>query len=718
MAVAPGMRVLDLLNRFTKNLDQATSGTRHNPTTIDDDDDMMNAESEDGHSFDAEEHDLDEEEEQDHFDTDEDAWSPKPVKSQWQSAANLSLGGSNSGSALNSRIRQDLRAAKEAEFRVSHIGHLLNGGRGAYVMISIRIAKLAIPEEALDAWHLEPSQYFILLIHFTAGYKPLDRLGEREDRSVQFKVGVNKKHKLTLNDAIAAFATRNTESVSVSRTGLQRMFIGSSLEELLNDRLVPILGFRTAMSLPWDGATRFYADHQGRNLEDNCPDDSCWNEEEIGEGFGAEDHLKSKSKNKSFPLLAMQLTLRHFIRCTEFCLVCHRRVNADFEALKPYVCSRDICLYQYMSLGFGPSIEHEIITQPLVVDLLVSFCYSSACAGRMKYLPIGMALMVPLMPAVPEHSAMSQGPLSRVSNPAPALPQSGKGQPPSALGTKAQVLKPYRARLDKRKMELIFEPGKKAPLQLGSWISMELSGPGNGVSHCRVREIMYPTVRISAPVTPKAIESIPSQATTSTSISHKGLSAVPSGSTPKPITPAATPPPVASTDSSLPYQEVQFSIYEQNFDDLSDANKQRSICMLLDTLPSVSDMKDFLHKSGGQEISLRHWCDRISDAALGILRWIIASNRSCIVQVDSIDGGTKKSEERVSGMPNWMQFRFAQGAPDKEERFVRSIRQTTPGMKYPTLFAWHGSPLPNWHGIVREGLHFQRTDHGDSPTNP
>ena len=58
----------------------------------------------------------------------------------------------------------------------------------------------------------------------------------------------------------------------------------------------------------------------------------------------------------------------------------------EFEALKPYVCSKPLCLYQYMSLGFGPSVEHEIATQPYVVDLLVSFAYTSAYV-RQECLP-------------------------------------------------------------------------------------------------------------------------------------------------------------------------------------------------------------------------------------------------------------------------------------------------------------------------------------------
>jgi ubiquitin-conjugating enzyme E2 Q len=53
-------------------------------------------------------------------------------------------------------------------------------------------------------------------------------------------------------------------------------------------------------------------------------------------------------------------------------------------------------------------------------------------------------------------------------------------------------------------------------------------------------------------------------------------------------------------------------------------------------------------------------------------------------------------------------------ACDKERRFIHAVRATTNRLhlKFPTLFAWHGSPLHNWHSIIREGLHFNETHHG------
>lgn len=84
------------------------------------------------------------------------------------------------------------------------------------------------------------------------------------------------------------------------------------------------------------------------------------------------------------------------------------------------------------------------------------------------------------------------------------------------------------------------------------------------------------------------------------------------------------------------------------------------------------------------------------------------------MQVDDESSTGTKACERLYGMPGWTQFRFAMGAPDKERRFVQSVRETAlrKKLKHETLFAWHGSPLQNWHSIIREGLHFKDTAHG------
>jgi ubiquitin-conjugating enzyme E2 Q len=154
------------------------------------------------------------------------------------------------------------------------------------------------------------------------------------------------------------------------------------------------------MKIGWDGAKRYLNDRQGRLgdhkavLSDEYKDESTPNTS-LPPIVDADHITESADKTLSFPLIAAQFAMRYLLRCTEFCLVCHDKIEGGFEALKPYVCSNPLCLYQYMSLGFGPSVEHEIIAQPYVVDLLVSFCYTAALSRRLREYPTGMSLLVP-----------------------------------------------------------------------------------------------------------------------------------------------------------------------------------------------------------------------------------------------------------------------------------------------------------------------------------
>ena len=166
---------------------------------------------------------------------------------------------------------------------------------------------------------------------------------------------------------------------------------------------------------------------------------------------------------------------------------------------------------------------------------------------------------------------------------------------------------------------------------------------------------------------------------------------------------------------------VDCFLYSHAFDGLSESQKHHAIVTVLETLPSVLDMQKFLkNEERGKDPNLKSWRSGISESALNILRWIIASNRSCIMQDEQLEKGARSlsssqsRDDRVGGMDSWMQFRFAQGAPDKEQRFIDCVKQQNDASskKYPTLFAWHGSPLANWHSIIRQGLRFDEALHG------
>ncbi|KAK5134545.1 hypothetical protein LTR08_006330 [Meristemomyces frigidus] len=613
--------------------------------------------------------------------------------------------------AFRSRIRSDLLGAKSAGFRIGHLGGLMDG-YNAFVTVSIRMSKLGISEEAMQAWQVTPTDYLILIIQYPNGYKSNEELqgfdSLRVASNVGFSVCASKRYKPTLEEAIktSAMARKREQRVSiltsdipgpegfVDEDALRETFISVPLNSLLQERLVPIIRYRSA-GMDWRGAEEWYSDvvSKGAGPADSIPDHFFEPEllrDNLPDIVNADQYTAKGVVQYSFPLLAMQFLLRHFVRCTDYCLVCHRQLKTDLEAIKPYVCDQSLCLYQYMTLGFGPSIEHEILAQPYVVDLLVSFCYSSASGKRLKEFPDGLALMVP--PVNPSQDSFVDPYAARHHGRTVAVPEKKEVNKQSESD-----LPVHEVGFDRDRLEILFMAKTVAsPVRRGDWIVLKTKGTLEGSElHCRVREATYfPSIKVDEPVLVRQSTTV--QQTTP----QPANQTLPPGEFRK-ITPATTP----------KWVDASFQVYEQDFEQLDRNAKCIAICKLLDTLPNVKLMQDFLAKN--RPADLKNWVERISPAALSLLRWIIASNRACIMQVDG-DSSSSQPQERLYGMKGYMQFRFAMGAPDKEQRFITEVRNTTERLKlkHPTIFAFHGSPLQNWHTIIREGLHFKNTDHG------
>jgi ubiquitin-conjugating enzyme E2 Q len=602
--------------------------------------------------------------------------------------------------SLDKRIKADLRAVKEAGFKVGILSGMRGDSHCSMLSISIQVSRLGLSDEAIQAWDLQTHQYIVLLIRYAKSYKTMETIRNLPARSedVEFRIGVSDYYKPTMQATIAAFTNITTEQYGNTRengkpAGFNSLFISSSHNALMKDEFISLLKTRIDLNVGWDTARLFFSDMVGRLGAESAKTFDVAHEEENTSTskfppFLCADHIvDAKSTNLSFPLIAMQFAMRHVIRCTEFCLVCHSKVEQGFEALKPYVCSKGLCLYQYMSLGFGPSIEHEILTQPYVVDLLVSFCYAGAKAQRLREYPTGMSLAIP--PAkdassIPNHNNMGFNQKSIIET------EPGLSREPQ---TSIEV------RYDSEKQEIILEQENAPSLRRGDWII--LRGPGRVSVHHRIEEVMYPTIKLSTSgISPSSTLSVQEDDLYNHSITG--------------LTPATTPPPnIISKREML--------LYNQNFDDLTEPEKCATIIMLLETIPSIKELQIYLKQQRQvAEASLRQWLDRISPAALGLLRWIVASNRSCIVQIDRCPGqevadvGKIRFDQKVSNMEGWVQFRFAQGSPDKEQRFHKALQEVQQRLNkpHPTIFAWHGSSLANWHSIIRTGLDFKEIQCG------
>ncbi|KDQ20057.1 hypothetical protein BOTBODRAFT_152662 [Botryobasidium botryosum FD-172 SS1] len=294
----------------------------------------------------------------------------------------------------------------------------------------------------------------------------------------------------------------------------------------------------------------------------------------------------------NMPLTAFCYLIRRLTLCTRYCTVCHNPIDLEYEVLRPYVCSSNLCAYQYYVMGWGPSLEYEILHNTSVVDLLLSLTYTAARENQLSDpLPIGLGLQVP---------------------------------PPDSARM-AQIQKLQAA------PRLALVPGYAAP-----------------------------------PAPP---------------VNHKA------------------------------------GIVDEHrlceFDKLDIWQMRVVIGDLISLLPSVNNMKRHLTTKtqlGKIKPALYDMDPTIPKAAWLLLRWCIAS---CTADLEEL----VQEEDLVQNVdPVIRQFRFSVGAPDAEAKFKAAVEE---GKKtdancntYPILYAFHGSPLKNWHSIIRHGLWYKEVAHG------
>lgn len=595
------------------------------------------------------------------------------------------------------QLREDLRAADEHGFRVG-----VNGDHKSaspiYVSVSCHVSKLGLSDEALQSWALKPSDYLVLLIYYHDGYRRVNPGGNpfaasaSNRKKMSFRVAISRRYKAVSADDARSFFNGET------CPDLHDPFISRPLNALFNERFLAILHARCSFGLSWTGAEHFFEDLQGSSQQAMVPDNRHMvGDDSVREGFLGKmtrDTLPTADKTKplAIPLLAGQFLIRHFVGCTWFCLVCHCKIRERFEAVKPYVCEKPLCLYQYMELGLGPSIDHEVKTQPLVVDLLISFCYAGALYHGIREYP----KLNWLVPDPNDFCRQCNPPdlSSKLLRPPPrgALAL-GAWQPKNSQIHPDRDIVGVRATLDLSHMHLTaHDRNAFSSLKVGDW--MVVRRDTQLLWHCRVIEVSSASSAVKLSKTPLI------------AWEHAARKrSCPTG--------------LAETIGSQDRLEVVVSFYNTRFDLLSDEQKAYTLCTLLNALPKVGEMRRYLMQSSGH--SLDKWHDRLSPAHKGLLRWIIASNRSCILQVDEVRQlsdqnadllqlSVRKGEERIGGLNDWLQFRFAMGSPDKEARFCDSLKYGNP--QFPSLFAWHGSPFKNWHSIIRHGLNYETRMHG------
>jgi ubiquitin-conjugating enzyme E2 Q len=342
--LSAGMTILDLVSAISKKLRKLlATGSQDDPLDLGDASDAAS---------DVEMTD----DESEHYSSDDD-WGVDPSSGGRAISTTIKLTPRDAAN-INRRIRADLRAVKLAGFRIGILNGLKADSVSSMLSISVQVAKLGLSDEAIQAWDLEPQQYIVLLIRYTNGYKDFDTIMKEAAKSadVEFRIGFSNKYKPTHLEAVAAFtdlardanntseeSNNGSEEHEKKAAGFSSLFISSSLNEFINQQFISLVKIRDSLGVNWLGAKAWFNQKQSRVdvqsaelpeeyyvkdvLQSTLPD------------MLAKDHMDDEQATQiSFPLIAAQFSLRYLVRCTEYCLVCHDKIEEQFDALKPYVC--------------------------------------------------------------------------------------------------------------------------------------------------------------------------------------------------------------------------------------------------------------------------------------------------------------------------------------------------------------------------------------------
>ncbi|RGP72709.1 hypothetical protein FLONG3_6717 [Fusarium longipes] len=591
----------------------------------------------------------------------------------------------STSTASMSRLKRHLREARREGFHV----WVPPEGRGHDAFhifsLSIHASLLSVPEDALGAWGLKSSEYVVMLFRLPSGYPSLSTFFQLpyDQATVQFSVGKCVNPNPSYASAARVFehgsqeileeATQNGEEPA---SPFLSLYMSLSLDTLLNKEFPHLLQLRQSEEISWDQAQELHVklgrgNHQPSHAPQSANADLSQGQDKGSDRFELEflqrDYVPKDAEDLNLILYAMQFGLQRLVKCTKYCLVCHQRIEGGVKAIKPFVCKDPLCLFQYLSLGFCQSIEYEITNNPNIVDLLVSFFYAAASNNLLREFPKGLGLKCALSGFIPSDSRPITADVCFQSN-------------------SLRFTSPDYAQYSSIK------EGKCITLLLvNPFLTPQLPFmQGNIIKHiCVIDSCIFTDFTFKIISTRTAIR-FPTQPDNR---------------------------PFEATDPKPAWEKVLVYKHEQDMDELGTSERNQALTIMSECIPPVQEMREYLIKRPGCQLS--SW-NRMDTSMLSLLKWIVASNRSSIVQDAPITGLSRTEGEAhhgndlVAGMsPGWVQFRFVQGSPEKEEAFSRELMEIDSKKKpYPTLFAWHGSALGNWHSIIRTGLDFSMTVNG------
>uniref|UniRef100_A0A8H7TQA4 PARP catalytic domain-containing protein n=1 Tax=Bionectria ochroleuca TaxID=29856 RepID=A0A8H7TQA4_BIOOC len=327
------------------------------------------------------------------------------------------------------RQRHDLALAIDAGISVAAVGDR-SGQLGEIIAMSINISRLGLTDDIHSIWGLRSSDHIMLLLQFPAGYPSLaDFLTLQSHQAVyRARLGKCASIKPSLSSARSALSasqySHKTETNDMHQVlpgeiqppdadhqvkddKFTPLHLFNSITTLLNQEFPALLRTRREHGLSWDSAQELllrrtegahvrdanYSGSDAQHIADALEKNQKQQQTPNLPPILAQDHALEDEATFSIPLSMMLFSLRRLIQSSKYCASCHQRVTDGFEGMKPYVCSRPLCMDQYFSSGMAPGIEHDIINSPVVVDLLISFFFSAVSTLKIREVPKGLGLL-------------------------------------------------------------------------------------------------------------------------------------------------------------------------------------------------------------------------------------------------------------------------------------------------------------------------------------
>lgn len=139
-------------------------------------------------------------------------------------------------------------------------------------------------------------------------------------------------------------------------------------------------------------------------------------------------------------------------------------------------------------------------------------------------------------------------------------------------------------------------------------------------------------------------------------------------------------------DGSYYYQQTGKRLKSYN---VLDTDKLKDV---LSKMPSIDTLLSYAKKGGSKMV--KKSLSYKTPLLWPLLRWLISTNRSYLIPL-------RTKQEKFDGVPSSFQFKFVSYSPEREFMFKELSRKNN---DCGTIWGFHGSPLQNWHTILRTGL--------------